>query len=151
MRLLGRLRIRIHGREVVVLAVELRLRLGPELFHGQDRLAHLAPAMVEVAAMELYLLAQSAGSDAEEEPPAAEEIEAGDLLGQNKGVPLRHEDDARAELDAARHAGGTRESHEGVDEVPIALGNDAVRRSRESALRVHGNEGMLGAPEGLEA
>src|SRR5262252_7450268 len=107
--------------------------------------------MIEVIAHELRLLAQPTRADAEEEAPAAEEVERGDLLGQDQRVPLRHEDDARAELDAARHAGGAGEGHEGVDEVPIAFGNDTVRRPWESALRVHGNEGMLGAPEGLEA
>src|SRR5690348_10339386 len=107
--------------------------------------------MVEVSAHELRLLAQPARADAEEETPAAEQVEGGDLLGQEQRMPLRHEDDARAELDAARRPGGTRQGHEGVDEVPVALGNDAVRRSRESALRVDGNGGRLGGPEGLEA
>src|SRR5262249_58828588 len=113
--------------------------------------AHGAQRMGEMAAIELGPRAQPARPDAEEEAPAAEEIESGDLFGQDQRVPLRHEDDPRAQLDTARHAGGARQGHEWVDEVPIALGNDAVRRPRESALRVHGNEGMLGAPEGLEA
>src|SRR5262249_24914066 len=75
----------------------------------------------------------------------------GDLLGQDQGVSLRHEHDTRAELDAARHARGTGEGYEGIDEVSVAFGNDAVRRPRESALRAHGKGWMPGAPEGLEA
>src|SRR5713101_1488231 len=150
-RLLRRLRIGPDGREVVVLAVELRLALRPQLLHGQDRLPRLRPAVVEIAAHDLRLLAQPPGADAEEEAPAAEEVEGRDLLGQEQRMPLGDEDDAGPELDAARGARGARQGHEGIDEVRVGLGNDPVLGAREAALRLHGNERVLGAPERLEA
>ena len=149
--LLRGLRIGPDGREVVVLAVELRLALRPQLLHGQDRFPRLRPAVVEIAAHDLRLLSQPPGANAEEEAPAAEEIEGRDFLGQEQRMSLGNEHDPRPELDAARGARGAREGDEGIDEVRVGLGDDPVLGAREAALRLHGNERVLGAPERLEA
>src|SRR5712691_1303295 len=66
-------------------------------------------------------------------------------------MPLGDEHDSRPELDAARGARGAREGDEGIDEVRVRLGDDPVLGAREPALRLHGNERVLGAPERLEA
>ena len=82
------------------------------------------------------LFAEPAGADAEQESAAAEEIERRDLLGQQQRVALGDEHDAGAELDALRHARGAGERHERIDEVRVALGDDAVGRAGEAARRV---------------
>src|SRR6266545_4692266 len=90
------------------------------------------------------------GTRTRRSPPSTCSAAGGDLLGEEERMPLGDEDDARAELDAAGHAGGPGQSHERIDEMRIALGNDAVRGPGEAAGRMHGNERMLGAPERLE-
>jgi hypothetical protein len=84
-------------------------------------------------------------------PPAAEEIERRDLLGQQQRVPLGDQHDARGELDAARRPRGAGQGDERVDEVRVALRDHAVGRSLKAALRLHRDERMLGAPERFEA
>ena len=107
--------------------------------------------MVEVAAHDLRLLLEPARADAEEEAPAAEEVEGGHFLGEQQRVPLGDQDDPGPELDAARSPRGARERDERVDEVRVALRDHAVLRAREATGRLHRDERMLGAPERLEA
>src|SRR5882762_2489221 len=124
MGLLRRLGVGLDRRELVVLAVELGRRLGPQLFHDEDRLTRLGPAMLEVATHDGGLFTVPTGADTEQEslaktisprdlfsggrfffgigagchceetekePPAAEQIEGGDRLGERQGVVLGYQ------------------------------------------------------------
>ena len=62
--------------------------------------------MVEIAAHDRGLFPVPARSDPEQEAAAAEEVERRDLLGQEQGIPLRHQGDPRSELEPRRHARG---------------------------------------------
>ena len=64
-RLLRRLRERADLRELVVLALEFRLVVGPQRLHGVECFARLGPAPREIAAEKFDLFAQPAGADAE--------------------------------------------------------------------------------------
>src|SRR6185369_15411542 len=97
------------------------------------------------------LLPVPARADAEEEAAPAEVIEGGDLLREEEWIALRDQRDAGAELQRRRHPRGARESDEGIDEVRVALGDDAVGGAGEAARRLHGHDWMLGTPERLEA
>jgi hypothetical protein len=107
--------------------------------------------MVEVAAHDLGLFAQPSRPDAEEEAAAAEVVERRDFFGEQQRVTLGHEHDAGAELDARGRSRGACQRHEGIHEVGVGLGDHAVGGAGEAALRVHGDERVLGAPERLEA
>src|SRR6266481_2094150 len=85
-RLLRRLRVGADRREVVVRAVEFGLGFGPQLLHGEDRLSGLRPAVVEIAAHDLRLLPQPARTDAEEEPPAAEDRKSTRLNSSHSSI-----------------------------------------------------------------
>src|SRR6267143_5964041 len=95
MGLLRRLGVGLDRRELVVLAVELGRRLGPQLFHDEDRLTRLGPAMLEVATHDGGLFTVPTGADTEQESPAAEQIEGGDRLGERQGVVLGYQRDPR--------------------------------------------------------
>src|SRR4030095_704700 len=81
---------------------------------------------------------------------AAEEVERRDLLGQQQRVALGNQHDAGSELDRLCRSRGAGEGHERIDEMRVALGDDAVGRAREAARRAYRNERMLGAPERFE-
>ena len=131
--------------------MELGLRLGPQLFHGQDRLTRLGPAVIEVSAHDGGLFPVPAGADTEQEPAAAEQIEGGDLLGQQQRVPFRDQRDARAQIEGRGDSGRPREGDERIDEVRVALRDDPIGGARETAGALHGHDRMLGAPQRLEA
>src|SRR5262245_19184724 len=84
MRLLGRLRERTDGGEIIVPPVILSLLLSPEGLHRHDGLLSLRPAVREVASHDLRLLFEPACSYTKEKPATGEVIERGDLLGQEE-------------------------------------------------------------------
>ena len=77
-------------------AMVFRLRLGPDLLHRLDLLAHLLHAGGKDGAVVLDLLLVPAAADAEQEPPARHLVDRGDELG---GLD-------RVALDDEAHAGG---------------------------------------------
>src|SRR5919106_419750 len=93
-RLLRWLGVAFDCREVVVLAMELGFLFSPELLHHQDRLSGLRPPMFKVAAHYLRLLPQPAGTDAEDDPAAGEQVQSSDRLGQHQRVALGGQADA---------------------------------------------------------
>src|SRR5262249_44614922 len=65
MRLLRWFRVGFDRWEIVVLAMELRFFLSPQLLHDQDRLTRLRPAMVKISTHDLRLFAVPASANAE--------------------------------------------------------------------------------------
>src|SRR5262249_23446084 len=86
MRLLDRLGIGAHGREIEEFAMKLRRIVGPERLHYLERLARLRPAARKIAAEDLDFLLQPPCADAKNEASAAVVIEGRDLLGQMQGI-----------------------------------------------------------------
>jgi hypothetical protein len=67
----------------------------------------------------LHLLDVPAGAHAEQEAPAGDVVEGGDLLGGHDRIALDDEADARADLQALGRGGGGGEAHERVDRVAV--------------------------------
>ena len=149
MGLLDGLGVAFDGREVVVGAVVLGFVLRPEFLHCGDGFAGLRPAVVEVAAENLRFLPVPAGADAKEEASAADAVEGSDFFGQQQGVAFRHQGDAGAEFDGAGGAGSPGQGDVGVGEVGVSPGDGAAGGELAGAL--HGQNGMLGVPDGFKA
>ena len=64
----------------------------------------LCPAVIEVAAHQLGLLAQPAGAYPQDESPLAEDVKSRYLFGHQKGIALSDQHDARSQLDGAGRA-----------------------------------------------
>jgi hypothetical protein len=61
-----------------------------------------------------------ADPDAEAQPPAAEQIDRGGLLGDERGLPLGQDEDAGGEADSARLAGEVAQQDEDLVDRVIA-------------------------------
>src|SRR5207249_2548322 len=147
--LLHRLRPRPEGREAHEVALERRLVLGPDALHGEHALAQHAPALLEVGAVVLHLLGVPPAADAEEDAPAREEVQAGDLLGGGDRVALDEQADPRADLERGGHGGRCRQRDEQVVRAPVLL-----RQGRAAGPRASPRDrdvGVLREPERLEA
>ena len=140
MRLLGGFGIGSHGWKIEITAMVLRLVMGPEGLHDLDGFPGLRPAVLEVATHELGFLPQPACADAKQEAAAAKPIEAGDLLGQEEGVALGHQGNARAELNGAGDPGSPGQGDVGIGEMGIGPG-DLAASGREGAGAVDGTAG----------
>ena len=88
------------------MGMELRLLLGPDLLERAHLLLETLEACRVHRAVMLHLLRVPASADAELEPPAREEIEAGHLLGEGDGVALDDQADTRADPEARGGRGG---------------------------------------------
>ena len=85
----------------VVLAVEVDELFGPERAQQRDLLLDAAAAVVEVLAERLELDGVPADADAEPQAAAGEHVDLRRLLGDERGLALRQDDDAGRELDRA--------------------------------------------------
>ena len=110
----GRARVDAGVLDVVELALKGDVRLGPQRLHDPHLLGRTPPAVVEilVEADELDLV--PADPDAEPEPPAAQHIERGRLLGNQHRLALRQDQDADGKADLLRAASQKPEQHERV-------------------------------------
>ena len=151
MRLLRRLRIAPHLGKVVVATVKLPFLFRPEHLHRLHRLPHLRPAMVEVAAQQLRLLPVPPRAHAEQEAAPAQQVERGDLFGQHQRVALRHQGDARAQLDGAGRPGRLRQRDVGIGEMRVRPGNHAVVGAGKGAGRFHRHNRVFAVPQGVES
>ena len=151
MGLLRRLGRRIDRRKVHILAVKLPGFVSPQRLHGQHRLPRVAHPLGELDAEQLRFLPQPAGADAEQKPPAAEVVQGGDFLGQQNGVALRHQADARAELQRAGNRRGPPQRHKGIHAFVVHLRDDPVRRPRPGGLGPGGNCRVFRHPQRLKA
>src|SRR4029453_3554997 len=84
MRLLGGFGIRADKRKIEILAVVLRLVMGPQRLHDLNGFPFLRPAVHEVATHEFSFLPQPTRANAKQEAATAKPIEAGDLLGREE-------------------------------------------------------------------
>ena len=127
-------------------AVVFRLRLGPDLLHRLDLLAHLLHAGGENRVVVFDLLLVPATADAEEEAPARDLIDRGDELGGLDRVALDHEADAGRDLEPLCGAGRGGQRHKRVHHVVIALRQLGIgaRPPRHRDMRV------LGRPDRVE-
>ena len=98
MRFLCRLRLRIGRIEVHKLPVILTCLLGPELFHGEDVLAHQLETGFVLRAMVLHFVDIPAATDPEDETPAGEPVDTGHVLRGYDRVALRDKADTRSDL-----------------------------------------------------
>ena len=106
------------------------MRLGPQRLHHPHLVGRALAAVVEilVEAGELDLV--PADADPEPEPPAAQHIERRRLLGDQRRLALRQDQDARGEADALGAAGEKAEQHKrvviggrrGADAPPAMIG-----------------------------
>ncbi len=149
-RLLRRLGPAPDRVEVHELAVVLGLVLRPDLLHRLDPLAHELEAAARVGAVVAHLLAVPAGADAEQEAPAREPVERGDLLGGHDRIALDHQADAGAQLDALGRGRRERQRHERVQRVAV-LGRQHVaarvgRLAADRDVRVLGDEQRVERP-----
>ena len=146
-RLLHRLGRRVDGREVDMPAVELAGFVSPQLFHGGDGFAGVADTLGEFDAEQLGFLPEPAGADAEEETSVAEIVEGGDLLGQQDGVALRHQADARAQLERRGYRRGPAQRDEGINAFVVHLRYHAVGRTGPRRLGAGRYGGMFRHPQ----
>ena len=86
--------------------------------HQLDLLAHAPAAIGEVGAERLVLDRVPTEADAEPEPAVGEQIDLGGLLGDERRLALRQDDDARDELER-RDRGEVAEQHERLVERRI--------------------------------
>ena len=129
--------------------MELGLVLRPDRLHGQHPFPQQGEAGGEVGAVVGHLLAVPAAADAEQEAAAGEEVDGGDLLGGDDGVPLDDEADARPEQEPFGAGGQRPEDHEGIGGAAELVG-DAVAAGGDG-LGEGGDVGVLGDEQRLEA
>ena len=141
----------VDGREVHILAVKLAGFVSPQRLHRQHRLPGVGGPLGEFNAEQLRFLPQPAGADAEQEAPAAEVVQGGDFLGQQDGVALRHQADARTQFERAGDRRGPPQRHKGVHAFVVHLRDDPVRRARPGRLGAGGDGRVFRHPQRLEA
>ena len=141
--LLDGLGVAAQDGEVVELAVELGALFRPKLLHHEAGFKGLRPRPADVAAHDGGLFLVPAGADAVDEAAAAVTVEGGDLLGEEQGVALGHEQDTGAKLDMG---GRRRRQGHGHDRVHEA-GHLPAGKDRRVAGALDGGDGVVGDPE----
>src|SRR5215470_10048431 len=149
MRLLGGFGIGTDQGKIEILAMVLRLVIGPQRLHDLNGFPGLRPAVYEVTAHEFSFLTQPARANAEQEAAATKPIKAGDLLSQEEWIALGHQGNARAEFNGASDSRSPGQGDVGIGEMGIGPG-DLAASGREGAGAVHRHRGMLRIPDRLE-
>src|ERR1700730_2949097 len=88
-----------HRRESDDIAAIFRLRLGPDLTHRLDLLAHPLEARRIDRAVILHLILVPAAADPEQEAATRDLVQRGDSLRKLDRVALDHKADAGSELE----------------------------------------------------
>src|SRR3982074_3378441 len=86
-------------------ALESDVRRGPQLLHDLPLLLGAAAAIVEVFVETDEFDLVPADTDPEPEPAAAQRVEAGGLLGDQRGLTLRQDQHAGREAELRGHSG----------------------------------------------
>src|SRR5262245_35408020 len=149
MRLLGGFGIGADKWKIEILAVVLRLVMGPQRLHDLNGFPCLRPAMHEVTTHEFSFLPQPARAYTEQEATVAKPIKAGDLLGQEEWIALGNQGNARAEFNGAGDPGSPGQCDVGIGEMGIGPG-DLAASGWEGASAVDRHRGMLRVPDRLE-
>ena len=120
-------------REVVDRAAVGERLAGPCLREDAQDLIHRRAAATGVGAEPGELDLRPAESEAQDQPPMAEQLDGRRVLGEAERVVQRREDDARPELDPRSRLRDRRTDHEERGHVPVV------------------DEVVLGRPDGREA
>ena len=92
------------------------MRLGPQRLHDLHLLLGAPAAVVKILVEPGELDLVPADPDAEPEPPAAQHVETGRLLGDEHGLALRQDQHAGRKAELLGAAGEVAEQHERVVE-----------------------------------
>ena len=104
---------------------------------------------MEVSAVVGHLLLVPTCADAEQEAAVGKMVEAGDLFGGLDRVALNYEANAGGNLEVLRREGRGCQRDEGVERMPVVLGQLAAAGPR--TLTADRDVGMLGDPQRLES
>ena len=151
MRALGGPRLHPGARDRVELALELDGVLGPDgLEATQELVGALASTLVRhTDGVELVL--GPAEPQAHVQPPARDDVERGELLGEHDGGVVRHDQHARAQPDARGDGGHEGERDERIHHALEGLGPGLAGQGRVVVLGLDGIEHALEDPEGVIA
>ena len=120
MRLLDRLGFQDGVVRLEILALEGGPLLGPHALDQPDGFFHLPDAhggpRRELPAVLPVLGLEPAGADAEGEPPAADLVDAGRHLREERRIAIVHRGDERREADARGHRGEARQDRPALHE-----------------------------------
>src|SRR5262245_23868697 len=112
---------------MMIRALEVHHRLGPELAHDGDLLADAAAARVEILVEGLVLDGVPADAHAEAQPTAGQYVHRRGLLGHERGLTLGQDDDAGDELETLRAGAEVTEQDEDfVEGALVRIGRKAA-------------------------
>ena len=126
-----------HVAQPVPAALEGDKVLAPEAAKDLHLLFHPPPPVAEVLVQGLELDRVPADADAEAHAPATEDVELGRLLGDERGLALREDEDGGRELDALGDRREVGEEQERLVEHPVARIELRVRRPARGARPEH--------------
>ncbi len=142
--LLNRERVQAGVGNLVVLPLEGDEFVGPEQAHDLDLLLDAPRAVAEVHAEGFVFHVVPADRHAEPESPFAEHVERRRLLGHQRGLTLRQDDDAGDELEPLGDSSQEPEQHEGfMKRVGVLVRAPELVRGRVAAEHVVEGKDML--------
>src|SRR5262245_37241548 len=145
MRFLHGLGKRPDWAEVYDLPVELRVVLGPDLFHGEHSLPEHAPTLFVIGSVILHLFGVPSAADAEDDSTVRKPVQRSDLLGGDDRVTLDHEADACGQKESCCGRRGGGKSDKRVVSVPVLTRQVAAAGIRSSAAS--GNVSVFRKPD----
>ena len=138
-------------RHSVELAVELDGLLGPDRLQAGEELVGAAAALVEGHADRVVLVARPADAEPDVEAAPGDLVQRGELLRQHDRRVVGHDEDARAQTDARRHARHERERdhriRHGLEGSPARL----ARASAGSRSGARPGRAAAGAPRASDS
>ena len=109
--------------DFVVAAFVIDHLLRPQHPHHLNLLSGAAAPVLPVLAQPLVLNLVPAHADAQAQPAVGQHVHLGGLLGHQRRLALRQDDDARAELDLLGERGQVAEHHERlVEHIVLVVG-----------------------------
>ncbi len=117
-------------------SVEVDRLLGPQELQQLDLLLATLPACVEVLAKGNVLLAVAAHADAQTQAAAAQDVDLGGLLGNERRLAHRQDNHRRDQLDAGCQGGDVAQQGQGFVQMPAVRARHLVRDTqvREAEL-----------------
>ena len=148
---LDRPRPDVGARHPVELPPELDRVLRPDRLETGEELVGAPPAPVVGHSDRVVLVPRPAEAEPDVEAPARDLVERGELLGEHDRRVVGHDEDARAQSDARRHARHERERHHRIGHGLEAVRPRAPGHRRVVVLRRDGEEQALEYPERVVA
>ena len=145
---LDRHRVEAGVADPVELAAEVHDRLGPQRAQDRDLLRAAAAPVLEGLVEGLELDGVPAHADAEAQPAPAEHVDLGRLLGHQRRLPLREDQDAGGQRESVRDGREVRHQREGLVDDRLVR----VRGQRRVGVELRiGAEDVVGHEEVVEA